>query len=594
MRQFLNNQPSPQPSPASGRGSELNNSPLPQGEGKGEGVYCKFIVSLSLVILLAMFFSPQSFANQSEGNAHEVLGGIPVQQGGRVKPFESFAKEIVLYMTGKTHFQKMEPTELVWRWIAAPDIWSAKAILPVSNPELRKDFSADLENNRIAPSLVLADLNFTARTGEVRAKQDRKEKLNEYEKAMIELGSRARLFQAIGRGEMPGFIPHPDDPQAGWVPLEGLASDHGISILETMYPAANVKEASNSLSFLLGRLRDEKIEMAGVSASFFANALTKLLESRDIIIDRTLIHYELFYLKFRPFHTAWAIYLGSLLIWLTLRNKKRANKIAFSFFTAAFAVHTLGFVLRCLIAGRPPVTNMYESVIWVSWSVVLFSLILFAFYRSYLIPMIAASVSILALLISENLPAVLDQSISPLVPVLRSNFWLTVHVLTITLGYGAFLLNWGVAHVVVFHYAFKKKNNKTLDELITFLYRSLQIGLILLAAGTILGGVWANYSWGRFWGWDPKETWALIALLAYLAVMHGRTAGWLDSFATAFWCAVCFLTVIMAWYGVNFVLAAGLHSYGFGGGGVGYVSAVVAADVAFLLLLRSRYHKVRS
>lgn len=552
----------------------------------------KVIAITTLFISALTVFSPQSFANQAEGNAREVLGGIPVQQGGRVKPFESFAREIVLYMTGKAHFQRMEPAELVWRWIAAPDIWSAKAILPISNPGLRKEFSADLENNRIAPNLVLADLNFKARAGEAKAKQDRKEKLTEYEKAAIELYHRAQLFQAIGQGEMPGFIPHPDDPQTGWVPLEGLASDHGISILETMYPATNVKEASNSLSFLLSRLRDEKIEMAGVSASFFANALTKLLGSRDIIIDRTLIYYELFYLKFRPFHTAWAIYLGSLLLWLTLRNKKRANKIAFSFFTAAFAVHTLGFVLRCLIAGRPPVTNMYESVIWVSWGVVFFSLILFLFYRSYLIPMIAASVSILALLISENLPAVLDQSISPLVPVLRSNFWLTIHVLTITLGYGAFLLNWGVAHAVLYQYSNKKKNPKTLDELVTFLYRSLQIGIILLAAGTILGGVWANYSWGRFWGWDPKETWALIALLAYLAVMHGRTAGWLDSFATAFWCAICFLTVIMAWYGVNFVLAAGLHSYGFGGGGVEYVSAVVALDVALLLFLNNRYRKL--
>jgi len=545
---------------------------------------------LTIAILLSsMLFLPQSFANQPEGDAREVLGAIPVQQGGRVKPFESFAKEIALYMTGKTHFQKMEPTELVWRWVAAPDIWNAKAILPVSNPELRKDFSADLENNRIAPSLVLADLNFTAKAGAARAKQERKEKLNDYEKSIIELESRARLFQAIGRGEMPGFIPHPDEPQSGWVPLEGLASDHGISILETMYPGANVKETSNSLSFLLSRLREENIEMAGVSAAFFANALTKLLESRDIIIDRTLINYELFYLKFRPFHTAWAIYLGSLLLWLTLRNKKRSNKIAFSFFTAAFAIHTLGFVLRCLIAGRPPVTNMYESVIWVSWGVVFFSIILFLFYRSYLIPMVAASVSILALLISENLPAVLDQSISPLVPVLRSNFWLTIHVLTITLGYGAFLLNWGVAHAVVYQYASKKKSNKTLDELITFLYRSLQIGIILLAAGTILGGVWANYSWGRFWGWDPKETWALIALLAYLAVMHGRTAGWLDSFQTALWCALCFLTVIMAWYGVNFVLAAGLHSYGFGGGGLHYVAIVVLIDVAFLLFMRQKY-----
>ena len=106
--------------------------------------------------------------------------------------------------------------------------------------------------------------------------------------------------------------------------------------------------------------------------------------------------------------------------------------------------------------------------------------------------------------------------------------------------------------------------------------------MILLASGTVLGGVWANYSWGRFWGWDPKETWALIALLGYLAVLHGRYAGWLDTFGFAVGSVVAFLGVLMAWYGVNFVLAAGLHSYGFGGGGAPYVAAAALADLAVI------------
>jgi len=115
-----------------------------------------------------------------------------------------------------------------------------------------------------------------------------------------------------------------------------------------------------------------------------------------------------------------------------------------------------------------------------------------------------------------------------------------------------------------------------------YLYRTLQIGVVLLAAGTILGGVWANYSWGRFWGWDPKETWALIALLGYLAVLHGRFSGWLGSFGIAVGSVIAFLGVLMAWYGVNFVLAAGLHSYGFGGGGLPYVLTVCAVDLAVI------------
>ena len=95
----------------------------------------------------------------------------------------------------------------------------------------------------------------------------------------------------------------------------------------------------------------------------------------------------------------------------------------------------------------------------------------------------------------------------------------------------------------------------------------MQVGVLLIAAGTILGGVWADYSWGRFWGWDPKEVWALITLLVYLIPLHGRFAGWVNTFWLVVASVVCFLSVIMAWYGVNFVLGVGLHSYGFVEGG---------------------------
>jgi hypothetical protein len=115
-----------------------------------------------------------------------------------------------------------------------------------------------------------------------------------------------------------------------------------------------------------------------------------------------------------------------------------------------------------------------------------------------------------------------------------------------------------------------------------FLYRALQAGTLFLAAGTLLGGVWASYSWGRFWGWDPKETWALIALLTYLAILHGRFLGWIRDFGLAVGALVGGLTVLMAWYGVNFILGTGLHSYGFGSGGYGYVAGFVVLEVAVI------------
>ena len=115
-----------------------------------------------------------------------------------------------------------------------------------------------------------------------------------------------------------------------------------------------------------------------------------------------------------------------------------------------------------------------------------------------------------------------------------------------------------------------------------FVYRAMQVGVLLIAAGTILGGVWADYSWGRFWGWDPKEVWALITLLVYLVPLHGRFAGWVSTFGLVAASVVCFLSVIMAWYGVNFVLGVGLHSYGFVEGGSQGIMLVILCGMVSL------------
>jgi ABC-type transport system involved in cytochrome c biogenesis permease subunit len=132
------------------------------------------------------------------------------------------------------------------------------------------------------------------------------------------------------------------------------------------------------------------------------------------------------------------------------------------------------------------------------------------------------------------------------------------------------------------YYVFAPLARPTIAKLENLVYRAMQIGVLLLAAGTILGGVWAHYAWGRFWGWDPKETWALIALVSYLIPLHGRLAGWLSNYALSVASVVCFMSVLMAWYGVNFVLGKGLHSYGFGVGGFTYVVSYVAVELALV------------
>ena len=180
--------------------------------------------------------------------------------------------------------------------------------------------------------------------------------------------------------------------------------------------------------------------------------------------------------------------------------------------------------MRIAISGRAPVTNMYESVVYVGLGVALFGALLEIFHRRRYVLTAAAAVATVALILADNCPVALDPSLQPLQPVLRCNFWLVTHVMTITMSYAAFALALGISNITLGYYLCGAEDGTAIESLTAFTYRAMQVGVLLLAAGTILGGVWADYSWGRFWGWDPKEVWALITLLGYLAVLHARYA----------------------------------------------------------------------
>jgi ABC-type transport system involved in cytochrome c biogenesis permease subunit len=208
----------------------------------------------------------------------------------------------------------------------------------------------------------------------------------------------------------------------------------------------------------------------------------------------------------------------------------------------------------------------------------LFALIFETIYRGRYFLLGACFAVVLPLLLADTQPLALNRSIEPLQPILQSNFWLSTHVLIITLSYAAFLLALGIGHLPLGMILLGRRPPAALYN---YIYRTLQVGVLLLATGTILGAVWANYSWGRFWDFDPKETWALTALLVYLFILHGRIAGAWGGFGLAVGAVLAFQAILMAWYGVNFVLGKGLHSYGFGTGGIGYAIAFVVAELAF-------------
>ena len=159
----------------------------------------------------------------------------------------------------------------------------------------------------------------------------------------------------------------------------------------------------------------------------------------------------------------------------------------------------------------------------------------------------------------------------------------------ITISYSAFFLAAALGNIALWGIIRgESERGEKFREISLAMYRAVQIGVVLLAVGIIMGGVWADYSWGRFWGWDPKETWAFIAFMGYIGVLHGRISGMLRAFGFVAAVVISFALVIMAWYGVNYVLGAGLHSYGFGAGGVEYVAAVVGAQILFVAFVGYR------
>ncbi len=201
-------------------------------------------------------------------------------------------------------------------------------------------------------------------------------------------------------------------------------------------------------------------------------------------------------------------------------------------------------------------------------------------------------ISALVVIYGNLLP--IESGMDVLVPVLRSNYWLTIHVMTIVASYGAFGLAMGLGHRHIVLFLGKKMDIHATSQSINLIYQTIQIGVLLLGAGTILGGVWANESWGRFWGWDPKETWALITFLAYLFIIHLKFSGKINHFWTAVSAILGFLFVLMTWYGVNFVLGRGLHSYGSGSGGLAWIIYYLAAEALFFLWLTYKIKFKRS
>jgi cytochrome c-type biogenesis protein CcsB len=242
---------------------------------------------------------------------------------------------------------------------------------------------------------------------------------------------------------------------------------------------------------------------------------------------------------------------------------------------------TWGIAMRWMIAGRIPAANMFESLLFLAWGVGLFALVAYPIFRNRLVVINATAMSALTMALTDLLP--IDGFIHPVPPVLAGTPWLAIHVPIIMVSYAVLALGVVIAHMQIGFSIFAPRRRDVIAKMSELHYWYVHVGSILLVAGIITGSVWAAGSWGRYWGWDPKEVWSLVAFLAYIGILHAKIDRQIGSFAVAAYSIVAFQTILMTYLGVNFVLASGLHSYGFGDSPVVYWMAVVAlAEAAFL------------
>ena len=532
--------------------------------------------SLLIPSLLALSLQAPLAAHAAGGADLAPLRLVAIQDGGRVKPLDTYARELARRVQGAKPFglervAGLEPVEWLLASLASPERWQAEAVVRATHAGLRQAAGLPAGRDHFSLEELAAHQGLRAAVSAARAKLDADQELDPIDREVLELESTLVDYQGVMTGESLRVIPHPDDAKAAWFSLADLQSAEAADIPQL----GRVRALAGAMT---EAYRASDLGGVATAARGLSSRLAELAPA--VYPDAKGLRMEVHYNTLQPFRTAWVLYLAAFLVLLAsfpLASRK-LTLAGYAVLLAGFLLNSYGMLLRVLISGRPPVTNMYETIVFVAWGGVLFALVFEAFYKTHVFAACAAGLGAVALVIACSVP-IFDGAISPLVPVLRDNMWLTVHVLTIMLGYAAFTLAMGIGHLNLGLYFFRPGDAALLKRLSLFLYRSLQVGTLLLAVGTLLGGVWASYSWGRFWGWDPKETWALIALLGYLALLHGRFAGWIKDFGMAVGSIVGYLLVLMAWYGVNYVLGTGLHSYGFGSGGYWYVGSFVAFEL---------------
>lgn len=479
---------------------------------------------------------------------------------GRIEPISTLSSEIVRKVSRKSSLYGRTPDEVVLSMMTYPEIWRTLPIVKVSNEMVAAQIGTSGKYTTIQ-QLFDAQGNYKIQENVQEAYSKAPALRNMAEKEYIYLDERVNVCFMVFQGTMFNLYPREKREDKWYTP--GAVTQE--------YSGGDSIFVKSGFQLLLQSIAQQNNADAQQVLQAVANFQQKY--GGKLIPPDTKKHVEILYNKINPFKRIFPFYLtfGFLLLLVLFVNifrQKPLPKVLRITFLAiiflGFLMHTTGLAVRWYISGHAPWSNGFESIVYVAWAVMLAG---FIFGRKY--PMVvgtAAFLSGIALFVAHL--SWMNPEVTNLVPVLKS-YWLAIHVAIITASYGFIGLSAFLGILVLILIILRNKSNEEkvtgfIDQLTTINQMSAMVGLYFLTVGTFLGGVWANESWGRYWGWDPKETWALITVVVYSFIVHMRLIPSLKGvFNYNIASIIGFASVLMTYFGVNYYLS-GLHSYGKG------------------------------
>jgi cytochrome c-type biogenesis protein CcsB len=550
--------------------------------------------SLGIIALLltSNLFAQHQHQHKAKPVHHEIttehadeLASLLVQNyEGRIVPFHTLADQLTRKLTHSNKYKDLNAVQFILSLHMYPSYWVSQPFIQVPR-SLREPLK--LKEFESIMSLSSKDSEFKWMAQYQAAHQKLESKRNEFDKKLIKLNEKYEVANNIFMWQFMRVIPGKNDANNTWfVPLSmELGKKDTLSSKMFVNYLAAVHDGGQRHTF------GEATDVLKTFKKFQRKA------GKAVAPSESVVKLEISYNKMEIFKHAYQLYLLSGLLLLIVffigiffRSEQALNKLKwpkriFIAITAiTFVYHGVGLGLRWAISGHAPWSNGYEAIVFIGWVTMIAG---FAFAKKNQVVLGGAAV-LAALMLWVTEMNLMDPEITPLVPVLKS-YWLMIHVAIITGSYGFLGLACILGLVNLKLYLLQSEKSATLVKLniqeITYIAEmTMTVGLYMLTIGTFLGGVWANESWGRYWGWDPKETWALVSVLVYAVILHFRMIPGLQGRflfnALAFW---GYSAILFTFFGVNFMLV-GLHSYAQGEGLGQFPTWLIYLIIAFALL----------